>query len=174
MKALGVAERHGWARFCSLQSHYSLAARDIEREIIPLVADQRIGLLVWAPLAAGLLTGKFGREGTRDSGARRAAFDWPPVNMERAYDVIDVLREVAAHHEAPVARVALAWVLAQPGVTSAIVGAKRPEQLKDSLAAVTLELTGQDLADLDQASALPPEYPGWIQLPNPERLPRPA
>ncbi|MFI7611292.1 aldo/keto reductase [Nonomuraea terrae] len=174
MKALGVSERRGWARFSSLQSHYSLAARDIEREIVPLVADQRIGLLVWAPLVAGLLTGKFGREGTTDSGARRATLAWPPVDMERAYDVIDVLREVAARHEAPVARVALAWVLAQPGVTSAIVGAKRPEQLEDSLAAVDLELTAQDLADLDQASALPPEYPGWIQLPNPERFPQPA
>ncbi|MDP9848869.1 aldo/keto reductase [Streptosporangium lutulentum] len=162
MKALGVSERRGWARFSSLQSYYSLAGRDIEREILPVVRDQRLGLLVWSPLAAGLLSGKFDRTGTSDDGARRARFAFPPVNLERAYDIIDVLRQVAARHEVGVSRVALAWVLAQPGVTSAIVGAKRPEQLVENLAAVELELTAQDLAELDAVSALPAEYPGWI------------
>ncbi|MER5644846.1 aldo/keto reductase [Streptosporangium sp. NPDC002524] len=171
MKALGVSERRGWARFASLQAQYSLAARDIEREIIPLLQDQRLGLLVWSPLAAGLLSGKFDRTGTSDDGARRTRFQFPPVNLERAYDVIDVLREVAARHEVGVARVALAWVLSRPGVSSVIIGAKRPEQLTENLAAVELELTERDLAELDAASALPVEYPGWIQADHSDRFP---
>jgi aryl-alcohol dehydrogenase-like predicted oxidoreductase len=174
MKALGVSERRGWARFASLQSYYSLAGRDIEREILPLVHDQKVGMLVWSPLAAGLLSGKFDRNGTSDDGARRAQFEFPPVNLERAYDVIDALRLVAARHEVGVARVALAWVLAQPGVTSAIIGAKRPEQLAENLAAVELELTAQDLAELDAVSALPVEYPAWIQTNHTARFPQTA
>ncbi|WP_371778931.1 aldo/keto reductase [Streptosporangium subroseum] len=172
MKALGVSERRGWARFASLQSYYSLAGRDIEREILPLVHDQKVGMLVWSPLAAGLLSGKFDRDGTSDGKARRAQFEFPPVNLERAYDVIDALRLVAARHEVGVARVALAWVLAQPGVTSAVIGAKRPEQLAENLAAVELELTAQDLAELDAASALPVEYPAWIQADHTARFPQ--
>ncbi|WP_440069698.1 aldo/keto reductase [Streptosporangium sp. OZ121] len=171
MKALGVSERRGWARFASLQAQYSLAARDIEREILPLLQDQRLGLLVWSPLAAGLLSGKFDRTGTSDGGARRNQFQFPPVNLERAYDVIDVLREVAARHEVGVARVALAWVLSRPGVSSVIIGAKRPEQLTENLAAVELELTERDLTELDAASALPVEYPGWIQADHSDRFP---
>ncbi|ETK35932.1 aldo/keto reductase [Microbispora sp. ATCC PTA-5024] len=174
MKALGVSGRRGWARFASLQSYYSLAGRDIEREILPLVRDQGLGLLVWSPLAAGLLSGKFGREGTADGEARRARFAFPPVDLERAYDVIDALRAVAARHGTTVARVALAWVLAQPGVTSAILGARRPEQLEENLAAVDLELTEEDLAELDGVSALPAEYPAWIQDGGAYRLPQTA
>ncbi|WP_436758163.1 aldo/keto reductase [Streptosporangium sp. V21-05] len=172
MKALGVSERRGWARFVSLQAQYSLAARDIEREIIPLLQDQGLGLLVWSPLAAGLLSGKFDRTGTSDGGARRGRFEFPPVNLERAYDVIDVLREVAARHEVGVARVALAWVLSRPGVSSVIIGAKRPEQLTENLAAVDLELTERDLTELDAVSALPVEYPGWIQADHSDRFPK--
>jgi aryl-alcohol dehydrogenase-like predicted oxidoreductase len=171
MKALGVSERRGWARFSSLQSYYSLAGRDIEREVIPLLQDQNVGLLVWSPLAGGFLSGKFDRNGTSDDNARRAQFEFPPVNLERAYDVIDVLRQVAARHEVGVPRVALAWVLAQPGVTSTIIGAKCPEQLAENLAAIELELTPQDLAELDAASALPVEYPGWIQADHAARFP---
>ncbi|WP_113703998.1 aldo/keto reductase [Nonomuraea lactucae] len=171
MKALGVSERRGWARFCSLQAHYSLTARDIEREIIPMAGDQGLALLVWGPLAAGLLTGKFDRTGARDENARRAKYDFPPVDLERAHDVIDVLRRVATRHEATVAGVALAWLLTRPGVTSAVIGAKRPEQLEENLAATGLELTERDLAELDQASALPVEYPAWMQADESYRFP---
>ncbi|MGI8334251.1 aldo/keto reductase [Actinomadura scrupuli] len=174
MKALGVSERRGWARFCSLQSYYSLAGRDIEREILPLVRDQDLGLLVWSPLAAGLLSGRFDRTGARAGNSRRARFEFPPVDLERAYDVIDALRLVAARHEVGVPRVALAWVLAQPGVTSTVIGARRPEQLLENLSAIELELTPQDLAELDAASALPPEYPGWIQADHSDRFPKTA
>jgi aryl-alcohol dehydrogenase-like predicted oxidoreductase len=118
-----------------------------------------------------LLSGKFDRDGARDGTARRALFDWPPVNTERAYDVIDALRVVAGRHGTTVAQVALAWVLAQPGVTSAVIGAKRPEQLEANLAAVDLELTVEDLAELGAANALPVEYPGWIQADRSDRFP---
>jgi aryl-alcohol dehydrogenase-like predicted oxidoreductase len=174
MKAVGVSERRGWARFCSLQSYYSLAGRDIEREILPLLEEEKLGLLVWSPLAGGLLSGKFDRNGSSDGGARRAQYEFPPVNTERAYDVIDALRVVAARHEAGVARVALAWVLAQPGVTSAIIGARRLDQLEENLAAADLELTAQDLAELDAVSALPVEYPGWMQADRSYRYPQTA
>ncbi|MEO3810435.1 aldo/keto reductase [Sphaerisporangium sp. B11E5] len=174
MKSLGVSERRGFARFASLQSYYSLAGRDIEREVLPVVRDQNLGLLVWSPLAGGLLTGKFGRDGARDGAARRVSSEFPPVDLERAYDVVDVLRKVADRHDTGVSRVALAWVLAQPGVTSAIVGARRPDQLAENLAAVELELTGEDLAELGAASAPPPEYPGWIQADLSYRYPRTA
>ncbi|GLW05943.1 aldo/keto reductase [Microtetraspora sp. NBRC 13810] len=163
MQALGVSERRGFARFCALQSYYSLAGRDIEQEILPLVRDQRLGLLVWSPLAGGLLSGKFDRTGVAESDARRAKADFPPVDREHVYDIIDALRAVAARHDTGVARVALAWVLAQPGVTSVIVGARRPGQLDDNLTAVDLELTAQDLDELGRASARPATYPGWIQ-----------
>ncbi|MEU6343979.1 aldo/keto reductase [Streptomyces sp. NPDC046977] len=171
MKALGASDRLGLARYCSLQSYYSLAGRDIEREILPLVRDQKLGMLVWSPLAGGMLTGKFDRSGQSDAGARRTTIDFPPVDRERVYDVVDVLRVVAARHEVSVASVALAWVLGRPGVTSAIVGARRPEQFTDNLSALDLELSAQDLEELDAASRLPVEYPGWIhgfsdRLPN--------
>ncbi|WP_239103324.1 aldo/keto reductase [Microbispora corallina] len=117
------------------------------------------------------MSGKFGREGTADGEARRTRSAFPPVDLERAYDMIDALRAVAARHGTTVARVALAWVLAQPGVTSAILGAKRPEQLEENLAAVDLELTEEDLAELDAVSALPVEYPAWIQDGGAYRLP---
>lgn len=162
MKALGASDRRGLARYCSLQSYYSLAGRDIEREILPLVRDQKLGMLVWSPLAGGMLTGKFDRSGASDAAARRAKLDFPPVDRERVHDVVDVLRVVAARHDASVASVALAWVLGRPGVTSAIVGARRPEQLTDNLSALDLTLSAQDLEELDAASRLPVEYPGWI------------
>jgi aryl-alcohol dehydrogenase-like predicted oxidoreductase len=171
MKALGISERRGLARFSSLQAYYSLAGRELEREILPLLRDQNTGLLVWSPLAGGLLTGKFDRSGTTDSGARRAKSDFPLVDRERAYTVIDALRVVAKRHEVGVPQIALAWVLAQPGVTSLIVGARRPDQLADNLGALDIELTDADLAELDAASALPPEYPGWLQVDQSYRWP---
>ncbi|MBC6462231.1 aldo/keto reductase [Actinomadura sp. HBU206391] len=159
MKTLGVSDRRGLARFVSLQSYYSLAGRELEREILPALRDQGLGLLVWSPLAGGLLSGKFDRTGTTDDNARRAKADFPLVDRERAYDIIDALRVVAARHEVQVSRVALAWVFAQPGVTSTIVGARRPDQLIDNLAADDLVLTAQDLDELDGVSAVPLEYP---------------
>ena len=161
-KALGISALNHLSGFVSLQAYYSLAGRDLEREILPMLSDQQLALMVWSPLAGGFLSGKFDRSGASDASARRAKLDFPPIDRESAYDIIDVLKTVAARHEVSPARVALAWVLAQPGVTSAIIGARRPEQLADNLAAVDLILTGEDLAELDTVSALPASYPGWI------------
>ncbi|WP_251863588.1 aldo/keto reductase [Achromobacter sp. Marseille-Q4962] len=162
MKALGIAERRGWAGFASLQAYYTLAGRDLERELAPMLRSEGLGLMVWSPLAGGLLSGKYGREGGGEAGARRAVFDFPPVDRERAYDCIDAMRVIADGRGVSVAQVALAWLLHQPVVTSVIVGAKRPGQLDDNLAAASVRLSAEELASLDAASALPSEYPGWM------------
>ena len=162
MKALGISERRGFARFETVQAYYTIAGRELEREILPLVEDQGMGVMVWSPLAGGFLSGKFTREGTKSNDTRRALFDFPPVDKERGFDVIDAMRPIAEAHGATVARVALAWLLSRKGVMSVIIGARSPEQLNDNLAAGDLQLSAEELATLDQASALKPEYPGWM------------
>jgi aryl-alcohol dehydrogenase-like predicted oxidoreductase len=165
-KALGISERLGLARFASLQAYYTVAGRDLEREIVPMLKSEGVGLMVWSPLAGGLLSGKYGRTTQGDmqgeAGSRRTKFDFPPVNRERAYDCIDAMRPIAQAHGASVAQVALAWLLHQPQVTSVIVGAKRPEQLADNLGAARLTLSADELKLIDAASTLPAEYPGWM------------
>jgi aryl-alcohol dehydrogenase-like predicted oxidoreductase len=162
MKANGVAERRGFARFETVQAYYTIAGRELEREILPLVEDQGMGVMVWSPLAGGFLSGKFTRDGAKTNDARRVAFDFPPVDKERGYDIIEAMLPIAQAHGVSVARVALAWLLARKGVMSVIIGAKTLDQLNDNLAAGDLRLTAEDLAVLDQASALKPEYPGWM------------
>ncbi|HYC26111.1 MAG TPA: aldo/keto reductase, partial [Roseiarcus sp.] len=162
MKALGISERRGYARFETVQAYYTLAGRDLEREIIPMVLDQGLGVMVWSPLAGGLLSGKFTRHGAGPNDARRVSFDFPPVNRARAYDVIDAMTPIAKAHGVSVARVALAWLLGRPGVMSVIVGAKSAEQLDDNLAAADLKLSADETAVLEAVSALPNEYPGWM------------
>jgi aryl-alcohol dehydrogenase-like predicted oxidoreductase len=162
MKALGIAEHRGWTRPVTLQAYYSIAGRDLEREMVPLLVSEKLGLMVWSPLAGGLLAGKFSRDGQGPAGARRAAFDFPPVNRERLFNCVDAMRTIATARAVSVARVALAYVLAKPFVMSVIIGAKTPEQLDDNLAATDLQLSAQELATLDTVSALPPEYPGWM------------
>ena len=161
-KALGISERVGIARFESLQAYYTVAGRDLERELIPLLRSENVGLLVWSPLAGGLLSGKYGRDVKAEAGSRRTTFDFPPVNIERAYDCIDVMREIARSKDVSVAQIAIAWLLHQEAVTSVIIGAKRLEQLEDNIAATTIKLTENEIAALDKVSALPPEYPGWM------------
>ena len=161
-KALGISARHGLARFESVQAYYSLGGRDLEREIVPLATDQRLAILPWSPLAGGLLSGKFSRDGKAPEGARRASFDFPPVDRERVFRIIDAMRPIARAHEASVARVALAWLLHQSAVTSVIIGAKTREQLVDNLASSELKLSSEELTALNAVSALPPEYPGWM------------
>ena len=162
VKALGIAERLGLSRFESLQAYYTVAGRDLERELIPMLASEGVGLMVWSPLAGGLLSGKFGRDQPGEAGSRRTTFDFPPVNRERAYDCVDAMRPLAAARGVSVAQIALAWLLHQPQVTSAIVGAKRPEQLADNLAATQVTLTADELTALDAVSRLPAEYPAWM------------
>jgi aryl-alcohol dehydrogenase-like predicted oxidoreductase len=164
-KALGIAERRHLAPPRSLQSYYTLAGRDLEREIVPMLLSERVGLMVWSPLAGGLLSGKYdlGEEhDTTQGGGRRATFDFPPVERPRARAVVAALRAVAGEKGCTVAQAAIAWLLHQPVVTSVIVGAKRPDQLADNVGAVNVELSRADLDRLDAASALPREYPGWM------------
>lgn len=162
MKALGLADGRGWTRPATLQAYYTIAGRDLEREIAPLLEAEKLGLLVWSPLAGGLLSGKYDREGKGPQGSRRVAFDFPPVDKARAFDCIDVMRDVAKNHRVSVARIAIAWLLHRPFVTSVIIGARSVEQLDDNLAATEISLTPEELSALDRVSALPPEYPGWM------------
>lgn len=161
-KANGLAARQGWERFESLQAYYTIAGRDLEREIVPLLKDEQMGLMVWSPLAGGLLSGKFTRDGQGPAGTRRASFDFPPVNKDRAFNCVDAMKKVGDARGVSVAQVALAWLLSKSHVTTLIIGAKNEEQLKDNLAVTGLELTQQEIAALDEVSALPREYPGWM------------
>jgi len=161
MKAQGISELHDYPRFVSLQAYYTIAGRDIEREIVPLLKDQQMGLMVWSPLAGGLLSGKYTRQSAPEEG-RRVNFDFPPVNREKVYDIVDVMGEIAKTKNVSVAQVALAWLLHQTVVTTVIIGAKRPQQLEDNLKAIDLKLDAAELEKLDTVSKLAPEYPGWM------------
>jgi len=162
MKALAIADKRGWTRIESLQAYYTLAGRDLEREVLPLLHDQQVGLMVWSPLAGGLLSGKFAADKPGPEGARRSSFDFPVVDKARAFRCVDAMRPIADRHRVSVARVALAWLLSRPQVTTVIIGAKTPEQLDDNLGATRLELSADELTALDEVSALAPEYPGWM------------
>jgi aryl-alcohol dehydrogenase-like predicted oxidoreductase len=161
MKALGISAQEHLARFVSLQAYYTLAGRDLERELVPLLLDQNIGLMVWSPLAGGLLSGKYTRQAGTTKG-RRVNYDFPPVDKEKAYDIIEVMKNIAVEKEATVAQIALAWLLHQEVVTSVIIGASKPEQLADNLESVNVILSADELEKLDEVSKLTPEYPGWM------------
>ena len=161
MKALGVSASRYLSRFVSLQAYYTIAGRDLEREVVPMLLDQKVGLMVWSPLAGGLLSGKYTRKGETDEG-RRVNFDFPPVNKEKAFDIIDVMQVIAKEKGVSVAQISLAWLLHQPVVTSVIIGANKPQQLADNLASVNVQLTADELSKLDEVSKLAPEYPGWM------------
>ena len=160
--ATGIARHENLARFESLQAYYTLAGRDLEREHIPLLRHEKIGLLVWSPLAGGLLSGKYTRDHEKSAEGRRAEFDFPPVDRDRAYAVIDTMRPIAEARGVSVAQIALSWLLHRRAVTSVIIGAKRLDQLDDNIAATKLDLTAAELDTLDRASTLPREYPGWM------------
>jgi aryl-alcohol dehydrogenase-like predicted oxidoreductase len=162
-KALGISAKEGLERFESVQAYYTIAGRDLEREVVPLCQEESLSVLVWSPLAGGLLSGKYGRDQEGPEGSRRTQFDFPPVDEERAWDCVDAMRPIAERRDCSVARIAQAWLLHQPAVTSIIIGAKTQEQLEDNLAAAEVELTDEELATLDEVSALPPEYPGWME-----------
>lgn len=161
-QAIVHSDSKNLARFQSAQVYYSIAGRDIEREIVPLAEHQRVAILPWSPLAGGLLSGKFDFESQGPADARRAKFDFPPVDRTRAAACVKAMRPVAEATGSTVARVALAWVLSRPFVTSVIIGAKTNEQLLDNLAAAELHLAKEQIAELDRVSALPAEYPGWM------------
>ena len=162
MKASAYAHYNHISRFVSLQAYYTIAGRDLEREIIPVLKDQHMGLMVWSPLAGGLLSGKYNRKMEAEAGSRRISFDFPPVNKERAFDVIDVLEPMAREKKVSVAQLSLAWLLHQRIVTTVIIGAKRNEQLQDNLKSAEVTFTPDELNRLDEVSKLPSEYPHWM------------
>lgn len=161
-KAVGISNQFNLARFASLQAHYTIAGRDLERELVPMMESEGIGLMVWSPLAGGFLSGKYRRDGAKEGDNRRATFDFPPVNEERGYNVIDAMKPIAEAKGVSIAQIALAWLLHQKAVTSVIIGAKKPEQLDDNIAATKVALTDAELRTLDEISKLPAEYPGWV------------
>lgn len=160
VKSLGISERRGFEKFASLQAYYSLAGRDLERDIIPMLNSEGLGLMVWSPLAGGFLSGKFTRDAEGEG--RRANFDFPPVDKDRAHDAVDAMRTIAEAKGVSVPQIALAWLLAKPAVTTVIVGARRLDQLQDNLGSVDVELTAEEMQTLDQHCAPTPEYPGWM------------
>ena len=163
MKSLAVSDQKGYARFVSVQAYYTIAGRDLEREVVPLLQDQKLGLMVWSPLAGGLLSGKYRTADDKGpSGARRATFDFPLVDKERAFKCVDAMRPLADARQVSVAQIALAWILSKPFVSSVIIGAKSTDQLRDNLAAPRVQLTAEETQLLDGVSQLPPEYPGWM------------
>ncbi len=162
MKANAYAEKIGWTKFIATQNYYSIAGRDVEREIIPLALSEGLAVMPWSPLAGGFLSGKFTRNNKIAGDSRRDSFDFPPVNKEKAYDIIDVMLELGKNKGVSAAQVALAWLLKKPGVTSIIIGAKKLEQLQDNIAATELNLNTEEMQQLDGISALAPEYPGWM------------
>ena len=171
MKAIGIARQRGLESFKATQSYYALVGRELEHETIPLIRDQNLGLLVWSPLAGGFLTGKFTRAGSRTAKARRATFDFPPVDKQRGFDIIDALQPIAEVHGVSIAQVALAWLLGKDVVTSVIIGARRMDQLEENLASVDLQLTGDEMAALDEVSRLPVAYPYWMGALGDDRAP---
>ncbi len=176
MKANGIADKYGWTKFISTQNYYSIAGRDLENELVPMVQDQQMAILPWSPLAGGFLSGKYTRDNKPEGDSRRLAFDFPPVNQEHAYDIIDTMQAIAEAHrgdgpDVSVAQIALAWVLAKPAVTSVIIGAKNTDQLLDNIKAVDISLTREQLDQLDQVSVMPKPYPQWmIQRQSGDRL----
>jgi aryl-alcohol dehydrogenase-like predicted oxidoreductase len=162
MKALYLSSAHDWAGFVSLQAYYSLVGRDLEHELLPLCREEGIGVLPWSPLSGGFLSGKYTRENPSPEGARRSGFQFPPIDEARAFDAVDALARLAKEKGTTVAQVALAWLLARPGVTSIIIGASRMPQLEDNLKAADLQLTAEEIAVLDATTAPAPQYPQWM------------
>jgi aryl-alcohol dehydrogenase-like predicted oxidoreductase len=162
VKANSYAANLGWSKFVATQNFYSIASRDIEREIVPMALNEGISIMPWSPLAGGFLSGKFKRDTRIAGNSRRDEFDFPPINKEKAFDIIDVMTKIGGRHKASAARVALSWTKDKPGVTSVIIGAKNNDQLLDNLACTDLHLTKEEIDELDTISALTPEYPGWM------------
>ena len=175
MKALGISERHGFHHFVSNQIYYSLESRDAEYELLPLSVDQGLGVLVWSPLAGGLLTGKYRRDRQPEQGRHLAGWSEPPVrDVEKLYDTVEVIVSVAEERDATAAQVALAYLLAKPAVSSLVVGARDDDQLVENLRAADLELTESEIGRLDAVSALPLIYPHWHQASIPLKFRGPS
>lgn len=160
MKALGIARARGLAPITSLQAYYTLVGRDLERETVPMLESEKVGLMVWSPLAGGYLTGKYS-DGGDSAGGRQTELDFPPINRVRGEPFIEVLKTIAAKHNCRPAQIAIAWLLKQQVVSTVLIGAKRVDQLMENVQATKIALDDDDMAKLDAVSKLPVEYPGW-------------
>jgi aryl-alcohol dehydrogenase-like predicted oxidoreductase len=161
-KAVGIQEKHGWARFRAAEMYYSLVGRDLEHEVLPFAGDAGIGIMVWSPLAGGFLSGKYTRENPAGDGGRLSGFNMLPYDQDKGHEVVDRLRAIGKEHNASPAQVALAWLLSKPRVTSILVGANKLSQLEDNLGAAALQLSAQELTGLDELSAPALLYPNWF------------
>ncbi|MBI9086781.1 MAG: aldo/keto reductase [Desulfobacterales bacterium] len=172
MKANAIAEKMGWTQFVALQNFYSIACRDVERELIPLAESEGLALMPWSPLAGGFLSGKYSRSKQKAGNSRRDEFDFPPLNKEKAYDIIDAMTDVGKEHDVSVAQIALAWLMKKNSVTSIIMGAKNKNQLNENIASSGVSLSDEEMEKLDSVSELVPEYPGWmVTRQSEDRLP---
>ncbi len=161
-RAQALADAGQWTGFSSLQAYYSLVGRDLEHELLPLCREQGLGVLPWSPLSGGFLTGKYRRDTSAPADGRRKDFDFPPIDQVHGYDAVEAAESIAQKIGATIPQVAIAWLLAQSGISSVIIGAKRMEQLKDNLGAVQVRLTGEDVARLSAITAPAPLYPQWM------------
>ncbi len=162
MKAIVMSKAHDWAGFVSLQAYYSLVGRDLEHELLPLCREESLGVLPWSPLSGGFLSGKYRRDNPNPEGARRSNFQFPPIDEERGFDAVEALERIAKEKNVTVPQVALAWLLAQPGVTSVLIGANKMTQLEDNLKAAALELSPADIELLSATTAPRTQYPQWM------------
>ena len=165
MKAVGLTRARNLAPITSLQAYYTLVGRDLEREIVPMLKSERIGLMVWSPLAGGYLTGKYASDAD-STGARQTELDFPPIDRVRGALLIEVLKSISEKHGRRPAQIAIAWLLKQSVVSSVLIGAKRPDQLKENIQATEVKLDEDDMAQLEAVSQLPVEYPGWLLSAN--------
>ncbi len=165
MKSLAVSDRYGWSRYVAHQAYYSLISREFEWELMPLALDQKVGTVVWSPLAGGRLSGKVARNRPAPAGSRFAAQGGhgPEFPLDHLYRIVDVLEAIAGELGRSVSQVALSWLLGRPSVSTVIIGARNEAQLRDNLGAAEFKLSAEQIARLDAASAVPPIYPYWHQ-----------
>ncbi|MBF0289316.1 MAG: aldo/keto reductase [SAR324 cluster bacterium] len=162
-KMLGIQEKNNLTKFISAQMYYSLLGRDLEHESIPFIQDNRLGLMVWSPLASGFLTGKYTKESPVPKDSRRAKFDFPPINIEKGYEVVELMKQIGEKINASIPQVALAWLLGKQYVSSIIIGATKIHQLKDNLGTVSIKLSEEDIKALDNLTLTSPLYPAWME-----------
>lgn len=162
-KFLGIQKLHNYSPLVAAQMYYSLVGRDLEHEVVPFCRDAGIGIVVWSPLAGGFLTGRYTRHDPSGGGGRISGFDFLPHDKEKGYQLIDKMKSIAAGHNASVAQVALAWLLAKPHVSSILLGASKSAQLEDNLGSLNVHLSDAEMQELDDFTAPPELYPNWFQ-----------
>src|SRR5579864_2257983 len=162
-KFVGIQKLHNYSPLVAAQMYYSLVGRDLEHEVVPFCRDAGIGIVVWSPLASGFLTGRYTRQDPKGGGGRLSGFDFLPHDHEKEYDLIDKMKAMAARHQATVAQIALAWLLAKPYVSSILLGASKASQLDDNLGSLRVQLSDAEMKELDDFTAPTPIYPNWFQ-----------